>query len=185
MGNPFHFHYGKAAQAVASLLRLEEHHRIKYYRLLKLIYIADRLGVQETGRPIIGGRLIAMERGPLHSAGFDLMKGKDIETPWWAKYFRVHDYDVEMIDDPGNGDLSKAEIELLNRVHDEYEADDEWEVGKKTHEFAEFKKNQPGPGASKTIPFGDLLEAVGRSADAEAIEKDAQQEAVFDRVFGV
>jgi uncharacterized phage-associated protein len=184
MKNPFHFQYPKAAQAVAALLRLEEHRRMNYYRLLKLIYIADRRSLQATGRPIVGGRLIAMERGPLHSTGFDLINGTDIQAPWWSQFFRVDNYDLEMLADPGNGDLSKREIELLHQVSDEFKADDEWEVGRKTHAFGEFKKNEPSAGKSCTIPFEDLLEAIGRAADVSEIQRDATTKSVFDRVFG-
>lgn len=184
MTDSFHFQYAKAAQSVATLLRLEEHRSMNYYRLLKLLYIADRESVRQAGRPIIGGRLIAMERGPLHSTGFDLMKGKDIQTPWWSKFFRVRNYDVEMMEDPGNGDLSRKEIDLLNRVHADFETDDDWEVGRKTHEFPEFKKNEPPRGKSQTIAFEDLLEGVGRAGDAERIKRDAETKSVFDSVFG-
>jgi uncharacterized phage-associated protein len=184
MSSPFHFHYNKAAQAVASLLRSEPGQRMNYYRLLKLLYIADRQSIEETGRPIIGGRLIAMDRGPLHSAGFDLVQGKDSEIAWWSQFFRTERYDLEMVQDPGNGDLSAREIDVLNRVRNQHEMDDDFEVGKQTHTFPEFIKNQAPPEKSKTIPFTDLLEAVGRGQDAELIMKDAAEMALFDRVFG-
>ncbi len=157
---------------------------MNYYRLLKLLYLADRASLKEGARPIIGGRLVAMERGPLHSACFELIKGTDAESGWWSKYFRTDHWDLEMIEDPGNGDLSKREVDLLNRIRLEYEADDDFEVGKKSHVFPEFINNDPGPGKSKTIPFDELLAAVGRSPDAPAILDDANCKAVFDSVFG-
>jgi len=151
MSSPFHFHYHKGAQAVATLLRSESPRRMNYYRLLKLVYMADRLSVAETGRPIVGGKLIAMERGPLHSTFLDLIKGKDSETPWWSTFFHTHKYELEMVGDPGNGELSPREIDLLNRVSAEHEAEDEWAVGELTHDFAEFQKNKPPKGACQTL----------------------------------
>ena len=185
MNHPFHFHYNKAAQAMAALLRTEPGQRMNYYRLLKLLYIADRQSVQETGRPIIGGRLIAMDRGPLHSACFDLVQAKDAQIAWFSKFFRTERKDLEMIADPGNDDLSAREIDLLNRVRDQHVNEDDWEVGNFTHTFPEFQDNQAPPGKSKTIPFVDLARAVGRGGDLDAILADAQQKAVIDRVFGV
>jgi hypothetical protein len=182
--NPFPFHYGKAAQAIAALLRFEIPHRMNYYRLLKLIYIANRASLQETGRAIFGGRTIAMERGPLNSTCLDLIKGRDVESPWWSNYFRTHHFDVEMIDDPGNGELSANEIDLLNRVRSQHESQDEWELGRHTQGFEEFKKNPPPTGGARTIPFSDLLAAVGRSQDEAEILKDAKEMAAFDRIFG-
>jgi hypothetical protein len=184
MSSPFHFHYQKAAQAIACLLRAEPGRRMNYYRLLKLLYIADRESVRATGRPIIGGRTIAMDRGPLHSAGFDLMQGRHTEIAWWSQFFATNKFELEMLDDPGNGDLSRREIDLLNRVRCEHELDDDWKVGEQTHDYEEFRKNQPTKGSSNTIPFRDILMAVGRDDDVEAIEKAAKEKAVFDQVFG-
>jgi uncharacterized phage-associated protein len=180
----FPFHYKKAAQVAATLLRLAPKQRMNYYRLLKLLYIADRESVRETGRPIIGGRVVAMERGPLHSTILDLIKGVDCESPTWFENFRTDHYDVEMIQDPGNGELSRYELGLLERIAREYQDDDEWEVGRKTHAFAEFAVDPPAQGRVRTIPLDAIIDAVGRSADKDAILRDAQEVAVFDRVFG-
>ena len=183
--SPFHFQSRKAAQAIASLLRSEPGRRMNYYRLLKLLYIADRESVRASGRPIVGGRLIAMDRGPLHSAGFDVVQGKAHDIAWWSQFFRTDRFDIEMTADPGNGDLSAKEIDMLNRVWAEFEGQDDWEVGKHTHAFEEFQKNLAPPGKSATIPFADLLAAVDRSGDLAAIEQDAEHKALFDKVFGI
>jgi uncharacterized phage-associated protein len=158
---------------------------MNYYRLLKLLYIADRKSIQDTGRPIIGGRFVAMARGPLHSATLDLMQGKDTCAPEWNEQFKTDRYDVEMVADPGNGDLSRREIDTLNAVRMQYEHLDDWAVGEATHEFPEFVKFQPGEDRKvQTIPFAELLSAVGRGNDEESIIRDAKDKSVFDRVFG-
>jgi hypothetical protein len=180
----FPFHYKKAAQVVGTLLRLSPARRMNYYRLLKLLYIADRDSIKETGRPIIGGRMVAMERGPLHSTILDLIKGRDVESPQWYSQFRTEHYDIEMLCDPGNGELSRYEIELLERISRRFEDDDEWAVGRHTHEFPEFIQNEPAAGSSRTIPLEDVIAAVGRSGDIDAILRDATEMGVFDRVFG-
>jgi uncharacterized phage-associated protein len=38
---------------------------MNYMRLLKLLYIAERETLGRTGRPIVGGPVTAMERGPV------------------------------------------------------------------------------------------------------------------------
>ncbi len=184
MTSPFKFHYEKAAHAAAAFLRQSPNYRMNYYRLLKLLYIADRESLRETGRPIVGGRLIAMCRGPLHSAYLDLVKGNDPESPWWMTHFRTDKFDVEMRDDPGNTELSKRELDLINRVSQEHEEQDEWAVGAVTHEFPEFKSKPPAEGEVRTIPFQDVVEAVGRGADLKQIEDDAKNVAEFEKSFG-
>lgn len=182
--SPFPFCYSKAAEVAATLLRQEPHWQMNYYRLLKLIYIADRIALQETGRPIVGGRLVAMQRGPLHTTCRDLITGQDSESPWWMRHFQTQHYDVVMLDDPGNHELSKREIEIVNRVRTEHLARDEWEVGEYTNSFSEFEENRPPNGKVREIPFEQLLAAVGRSADQAQIEKEAREKSVFDSVFG-
>jgi hypothetical protein len=180
----FPFHYRKAQQVVGTLLRLSPGRRMNYYRLLKLLYIADRKAIEETGRPVIGGRTIAMERGPLHGTVYDLIVGVDCESPDWYLRFKTDEYDIEMVQDPGNGELSRYELDLLTRITAEFKADDEWAVGKATHRFQEFIDNEPTAGKSRTIPLVDIVKAVGRSDDWESIARDAKEVAVFDRVFG-
>jgi len=157
---------------------------MNYYRLLKLLYIADRRSLQKIGRPVIGGRTVAMDRGPLHSTMCDLIKGSDPESPGWFLNFRTDAYEVEMVQDPGNGELSRYEIDLLTSITAEFMQDDEWAVGEKTHEYAEFIENKPPKGSCRTIPLASIVRAIGRADNWEAIERDATEVAVFDQVFG-
>ncbi len=52
----------KTIQAIGVLFRADRVKRMNYMRLLKLLYIADRESLQETGRPITGGAITARER---------------------------------------------------------------------------------------------------------------------------
>ncbi len=65
----------KAIEAAATLLRLAPHRIMGRKRLLALLYIADRESLKRRGRPIVGGRLCAMDYGPIHSEVYDLIKG--------------------------------------------------------------------------------------------------------------
>jgi len=56
------------------LLRLDGK-RIDYLRLLKLLHIADREWLAETGESITGDRAYAMKYGPVLSSIYDLVKG--------------------------------------------------------------------------------------------------------------
>lgn len=181
--SPFPFVYAKGAEAAATILRQESHGEMNYHRLLKLLYIIDRVALGETGRPIIGGRLIALQRGPLHSRCLDLIQGRDSESPAWMNHFQTQQYQIVMVTDPGNRQLSKREIDIINCVRNEHLARDEWELGEFMLTFAEYAANRPTEGDSREIPFAQLLAAVGRAADQAEIEKDAQEKAAFDRVF--
>lgn len=174
----------KTAQAVGVLLRCERRQQMSKLRLLKLLYIADRESLQETGRPIIGRKVVAMDHGPLHSEVLDLINGRHFHEPEWSKFFFREGYRVELIQDPGVGDLSRYEIDKLQEIAQRYDDFSDWQVAHEvTHGFAEWKKNWR-EGTSAVIPFEDIIDAVGRSADAAAILSDVKTAAEFDRIFG-
>jgi len=179
----FPFKFDKALQAAAYLLRRETSHEMNYMRLLKVLYIADRESIRLTGRPITGDRIVAMEQGPVLSPVLDLIKGKHLRSPEWTGYILREEYNVRLVNDPGQANLSRFEIETLERVAVENRERDEWAMVDYTHTFPEWIKNDPGD-SSKMIPIADLLEAVGRSADLEEIEEDAKTDQAFTRLFG-
>jgi len=178
----FRFEIRKTIQAAAELLRLERARQMNYMRLLKLLYIADRESLKETGRPITGDRAVAMERGPVLSTVLDLIKGQHIESPTWSKYLRKEGYHLELQEDPGKGGLSRYEIGKLQEISRRYEDCDEWDMVAIAHEFEEWKRNDPGK-SSRPIPLDDILSAIGRAGDRESIIEDARDEAIFDRFF--
>lgn len=180
----FRFDYRKAAQATACLLRREKNRLMSCYRLLTILYVADREAVRTAGRPILGGRYVATDRGPSHSAMLDLLNGADVQSPDWSKMFRRDRYDVEMVSDPGAGELSKHEIEIINRIAIEHEGDDDHDLSRRTCSFDEYLDHRPTEGSPRPIPFDEVVKAVGREGDLDSIRRDAMEKAVFDKLFG-
>lgn len=178
----FKFSFQKTLQAAAALLRTEPPHVMSRLRLIKLLYIADRESLAETGAPITGDHAFAMKHGPVLSVTYDLIKGEHIRSPEWSKHFENIGCYIRLLEDPGTGHLSKYEIEKLNQVFDRFQSDSDWEVADSTHQFPEWQKNDPGD-SSKPIPYEDILEAVGRSSDIESIREDARASAFLDRVL--
>jgi uncharacterized phage-associated protein len=147
---------------------------MNYMRLLKLLYVADRESLSETGRPITGGPVLAMPRGPVLEEVYHLIRGQHIEMPTWDQFLRKERYDLEMIDDPDVGALSKYEIKKLQEVAAIHANHDEWEMVGITHQLPEWIKNDPGS-SSKAIPLRDILEAIGKADQAEEIIEEAQE----------
>ncbi len=100
----------KTIQAIGVLLRADGVKRTNYMRLLKLLYMADRESLRETGRPITGGPVAAMERGPVLEEVYDLIRGQHKEMPLWDSFFRKERYDLVELCEPDVGKLSKYEI---------------------------------------------------------------------------
>lgn len=178
----FPFKFEKALQAVGILLRGEPSRETNYMRLLKLLYIADRESLGDTGRPIAGGRVVAMARGPVPSHLYDIIKGADVHYADWDRFIKRRGYRVQLIREPGIGELCKYEIEKLTEVSERYRLKDEWDMVQETHQFPEWKRNDPGS-SSRPIPLADILDAVGRAEDARSIEQDARADAAFAKAF--
>jgi len=180
---PFKFKQKKTTQAVAFFLRRSGPSRTaNYMRLIKLLYIADRESLKETGRPITGDHVVAMERGPVLSRLYNLIKDTAPDSIEWDKFIERDNYNIRLISEPGNSELCRYEINKLQEIWDRYRGDDEFDLVKITHEFTEWKKNDPGT-SSKQIPLSDILEAVGRKDDIEKIEREANESAAFANFF--
>ena len=174
----------KTIEVVGVLLRLARG-RMGYLRLLKLVYIADRDHLRAWRHPIVGTRLVAMRNGPLHSEVYNLVKGEHIAEPLWSEYFRRDGYEIELLKDPGVSELSGAEVRTITETFDHYRALGEWDLVEVTHDFPEWIENYPDPAedTSHTIPFGDLLDAVGLQADKPGILADCREMDRMDQLF--
>jgi len=174
----------KAIQAAGVLLR-HDGKQMTRLRLLKLLYIADRRSLKETGAPILGSSLVALKHGPLHSEVLDLINGEHVCEPLWSAYFLNEGRNIELQVEPPVGLLSRHEIETLHKVSDELVQLSDWDVADITHGFEEWLKNYPDPqeNTSRPIPFEDVIDAVGRSDDKEAILQDLKDDEAFDRFF--
>ncbi len=174
----------KIIQAIGVVGRQVGNHRMNYMRVLKLLYIADRESLAETGRQISGDKVVAMDRGPVLSGVLDLINGQHVESQTWNRFISRDGYHIEVHTDPGVQELSQYEIEKLEEVAIRHRLDDEWVMVNKTHQFPEWASNHE-PGSSRPIPLADILDAVGPRGDKAAMLKEAAAEDAFDRFFGV
>jgi uncharacterized phage-associated protein len=170
----FRFNFDKAVQAIAVLMRSQALPKMNYMRLLKLLYLAERKAIKESGRPIIGSPIVAMKRGPIVETVYKLILGQHFDSLRFSKFFERSHYDLVMTADPGMGRLSEFEIEKLQEVASEFADCDEWDLVWITHELPEWKKNDPGD-SCRPIPLVDLLEALGME-NADAILEDARND---------
>ncbi len=170
----FRFDVDRTCQAVACLLRPLPGHRMNYMRLLKLLYLAERKSLQESGGPLTGSPVVAMERGPVLEDVFSLIRQTHPDTPGWSKFFRAEKYELVMLADPGNRRLTPFIVDTLNAIALLHEEHDEFDMVDITHTLPEWQKNDPGK-SCRPIPLEDILNAVGRSKDLDDIVAFARQ----------
>jgi uncharacterized phage-associated protein len=177
------FNAEKAVQAAGVLLRQEPGKHMTRLRLLKLLYIADRKSLRETGRPILGSKISAMDNGPLHSDVYNLIKGEHVQEHIWAKHFANDGpQELRIVDEPPVGLLSKPEIAMLRKVSEMHEQYNDFELSKMTHQFPEFGKHY-AEGTSVAIPLEDVIDGVGRNQDKAEILQDLKDDDAFDKLF--
>lgn len=154
--------------------------------MLKILYIADRESLRQTGRPITGDKIAAMKRGPVLSELLYLIKGEHLRSPDWENFIQRSNYNVRLVSEPGLSNMSRFEIETLEQVLEEHRMHDEWDMVQYTHDNCpEWKKNAPeDPVKMNWIPLEDLLEALEMSDDLPAITEDIKADQAFAHLFG-
>jgi uncharacterized phage-associated protein len=172
------FQIDKAIQATAAVLRTSVGHRMSRLRVLKLLYIAEREILKQSGRTITDDRAVAMDHGPVLTSIYSLIKGEHADARQWDQFFeREGPNEIRLIADPGNGKLSRYELEKLSEVSKRFECTDEWALSERTHKFKEWKKNKPPAGSRIPIPLDDVLEALDLLEYKSELLKNARQSA--------
>jgi hypothetical protein len=86
------------------------------FPLIKKLYYADRSALIRWGNSITGDSLASLEKGPIVSGIYDLMKGKGTEKDqirWNNAIQRKEPHSIVVRKEPNRGVLSEREIEVL------------------------------------------------------------------------
>ena len=159
----FVFDEHKAAQAASILL--DRHDGVMpYIKLIKLLYLADRAALIETGMPITGDRFVSVKYGPVLSKVLDLIEEpKPAEDSVWHNYVARKHFDVRLVGKTNADRLSAYELDLLNEITETYGRWRPWAVVNLTHALPEWR--DPGE-TSLPIEPADILRYSGYSEQA-------------------
>ncbi len=173
----------KAVQATSILLKPSPDMTMSYMKLIKLLYIADRESIKETRAPITGDRPVAMPHGPVLSSIYDFIMKRDrpgIET--WEQFFETAGIDIVLLNEPGTDELCPYEVDKLREIAARYADHTQWDLRDLTHEFDEWKRNDPGH-SSQAIPLEHIIDAVGLSNEIDEILQDREDSKYFASIF--
>ena len=167
----FVFDERRAAQAAARLLD-RNGGTMPYIKLIKLLYLADRESLIETGAPITGDRFFSMRFGPVLSRVLDLIKDdRPAEDSIWHGYVVRERFDARLVGNAESKRLSDFDRGVLDGVFDTFGWLKEWDVVARTHALPEWK--DPG-GSAIPIEPEDILRYSGYSeAEIESVADDA------------
>lgn len=180
----FPFNEEKVAQAAAYLI-VRHNGRLNYMVLIKLLYLADRKALIESGMPITGDQPVSMPHGPVLSVVLDLinMGREDGSAVWYDYISEPINYNVALIEqEPSRDELSDYELSILESIDDRFGGLDKWGLRDLTHSLPEWSDPH---GSSVPIRFEDILQAANKSPDEiERIASDAQELQFFKALEG-
>jgi uncharacterized phage-associated protein len=165
------FNERRAAQAAAFLLH-QAGGSLPLMKLVKLLYLSERLSLQKYGEPLTGDRLVSMTHGPVLSQTLNHINGAvpSLEGGWdsWISDRAGH---VVALKDPSMirsaqqdlASLSDSDIEVLDETWMSFGHWDRWDLVKYTHDHCSEWKDPNG--SSNPITYRSLFTAVGYSVD--------------------
>lgn len=173
----FIFDERKATQAAARLLA-SEGGQMPYLKLIKLLYMADREVLIETGAPMTGDRFFAMKLGPVLSRVYDLIKDSEPEADsFWHHHIATRDMDSVLVHAAETRRLSEYEEQVLDRLSACFAEKTQWSTADYTHDFPEW--SNPGATSIPIAPEAILTHAGYSEAEIQIARHDAAAEKAF------
>ncbi|MFZ7224642.1 Panacea domain-containing protein [Avibacterium avium] len=190
------FNETKTAQAAAYLL-YKAGGTMHHLKLMKLLYLADRLSWQENDYPITGDDYYSLPYGPVLSKTLDLMHGetlsqlKGANANAWDKWIKSDEnYSVKLAKAVDESDeyfwdyLSINDEEILTQIFDEFGHFETFALVEYTHNKNYVPEWENPKGSSKKIDLRTLLQHIGKTPqEIEYIFEDMELKAAFDRAF--
>ena len=181
----------KAAQASAFLL-FKGKGRLSLLKLMKLMYLSERLSLGRYGDTITGDDFVSMKNGPVLSMMLNHLNGFVKSSPdGWDKWIADRSENIIELRDPSmirtpEEDLlalSETDLECLNEVWSEFGHWDSWKLVEYTHSEACPEWQDPG-NSSRPIPPSRLLKAVGyKPGKVEELTKRLHEQRYITAAF--
>ena len=133
------------------------------YRVVKLLYLADREHLRQFGRPISFDRYVAMENGPVASFAYDLMKGraKVADLPFSLVKLGGLDYAEDPKRAVNRKLFSRSDIEILDETCSKYGKWTFKQLYKETHQHQAYDKAWKNrTGKADAMRFEDFFEGM-------------------------
>jgi len=178
----FEYNANKATQAAAYLLK-KNGGKMSHMKLIKELYLADRVALDKWGVTITGDAYFSMKQGPVLTNILDQMNTPEYEEVW-AKYISPIQNNTVSLNtaDINDDELSLSDKAILDEIFEKYKNVDKWELVKICHDtLPEWE--DPGSGRSE-IFVEDILKALGKDNETiEDIKEESELRAKEREVF--
>ncbi len=165
--------------------------QMKFIKLLKLIYLADRAALDKEGHSLSTDCWVSMKHGPVPSQTYNLITEEvnPADHPIWNQYIEGRDnYCVGLRDERVElKQLSPSERNIAQEVWDQYGQLSIWDQGGLidfTHTLPEWKDPSSEGSGSSPIPLERILMALNKNNDEiQAIQDLEQNDAWLDSIL--
>lgn len=169
----------KAAHAAAYLLLLGGG-AMGLLKLMKLIYMAEKLSYARYGDPLVGDTAFSLKDGPILSAVYDRAKGNVPAGSAWAVLINARRRNEITLRNPSIsiddlGGLSDADVEVLDAIWRKFGKMTAGQLRAYTHGFPEWEDPLAKNVKRLKIKLEKLLMSVGYQPE-EAVERQKELE---------
>lgn len=181
----FRFNIRKATEAASLFIKMEGG-KLNVMKLVKLVYLLDRLSIARRGIPVVGGIYYSMRNGPVTSELLDVINaGKladDADSSWEQFISDRERHEVGLQKDPPIDFISESEIKLIQDTYKEHGAKDQWQIRDWCHQnCGEWTPLEAG---RERIMVEEIAVNVGKSeAEVKRITEEAAESNLLNRAF--
>ncbi len=155
-------------------------------KLVKLVYLLDRLAIERIGVPVVGGTCFSMRNGPVNSALLDLINAGTLwgekDDEWENHISDRSGHEVTIRKARKAEHLSPFEERLVDEIYQTHGHRDQWALVEWCHEHC--KEWTPLDEGRALIRLEEIGHAVGNTEkQQQQLLERAQADAELDRVF--
>jgi uncharacterized phage-associated protein len=176
----FRFDVTKATEVACQFLKREGGFG-NVMKLVKLVYLLDRLSLARRGIPVVGGAYFSLPNGPVTSELLDLINSgclSGVADCRWEEFITDRqNHEVAMIKEAPPDHLSDSEMGLIDKLYLEHGGKDQWQLRDWCHEHCEeWIPLEQGRGR---IPVERMARALGKTDEQIARLTEEARELSF------
>lgn len=177
----------KLIQVVGYILKKYDNHKENFTKIIKILYLADRKSLAESGYSITEDSYVSMKNGPVLSGLYDLIKNrykdKSVQYYWNSK-FTTENYNLlQICSFISTGELSKSDMDILDSVDKRFH----YVPYQKMIDFVHNPRNCPewkDTQSSIFLPESEILSHLGFSKEEiECLEDEKKSYAAEKRML--
>ncbi len=140
------------------------------------MYLIDRETLLRWGWSLTGDAYVSMPKGMVLSRTYNLVNEESFPISYWQTYISAPEhYNVSLIKDPETGELSEAEIALIDEMYEKFGYLSRWKlVDDVHHHLPEWIDPN---GSSIPVEYRAVLQEAGKS-EQEVYETISELEGV-------